>query len=263
MAENRKRGRPKGTGIDDARRLQDIARLIAAEPGIKPTTAIRSLGYSNPSVIRRLRDKLNVDLDMLLADARRDLGLVSPPTPVGEHKQVATIPMVRSPAGRSEPARASLLQLGREPRRTSPEPALSLIPRSEQQPSPARVDQHSARSAGPNLGSRTSPSAHQQPVCELSASASEQPAPDKPAAPHCAVPSPMVMPARPAAPHGEATLVEIGFQAAAVAMRQHLTLCTQVAHIPAVAAFIRQQMFLTEMMLGVSLPSPRSTSTRH
>jgi len=73
----------------------------------------------------------------------------------------------------------------------------------------------------------------------------------------------MVMPARPAAPHGEATLVEIGFQAAAVAMRQHLTLCTQVAHIPAVAAFIRQQMFLTEMMLGVSLPSPRSTSTRH
>ncbi len=262
MAENKKRGRPKGTGIDDARRLQDIARLIAAEPGIKPTTAIRSLGYSNPSVIRRLRDKLNADFATLLVEARQDIGLAPPPAPAAESKQVATIPMLRSPAGRSEPARASLLQLARESRRTSSEPTLSLVPRAEQPSPAARADQHAARPVGATLVSCVSPAARQPTVREACVSAETQVS-EKPATPHCAVPSPMAMPARPAAPHGEATLVEIGFQAAAVAMRQHLSLCTQVAHIPAVAAFIRQQMFLTEMMLGVSLPSPRPASTRH
>ena len=76
MADTKpQRGRPKGSGINDDRRLQDIARLLVAEPGLKPTTAIRSLGYSNPSAIRRLRDKLNADLDNLLAAARNDLGM--------------------------------------------------------------------------------------------------------------------------------------------------------------------------------------------
>jgi hypothetical protein len=57
MAHRSQRGRPKGTGIDDRLRLREIARLVAANPGLKPTTAIKSLGISDPSVIRRLRDK--------------------------------------------------------------------------------------------------------------------------------------------------------------------------------------------------------------
>jgi hypothetical protein len=51
------RGRPKGTGLDDAGPLAAIAELIAANPGMKPTTAIKALGFSDPSTVRRLRDK--------------------------------------------------------------------------------------------------------------------------------------------------------------------------------------------------------------
>jgi len=53
------RGRPKGTGLNDADRLAAMAKLIAANPGMKPTTAIKAMGITNPSAIRRLRDKYN------------------------------------------------------------------------------------------------------------------------------------------------------------------------------------------------------------
>jgi len=56
-AVKRKRGRPRGTGIDDRQRLETIAATIAANPGMRPTTAIRAIGIADPSVIRRLRDK--------------------------------------------------------------------------------------------------------------------------------------------------------------------------------------------------------------
>jgi hypothetical protein len=64
-------GRPKGTGVDDSRQLESLAALLAANPALKPTTAIRSLGVENPSVIRRLRDKFRMDQARLMADARR------------------------------------------------------------------------------------------------------------------------------------------------------------------------------------------------
>jgi len=51
------RGRPKGTGVDDAGHLAAIAKALADNPGMKPTTAIKALGITNPSVVRRLRDK--------------------------------------------------------------------------------------------------------------------------------------------------------------------------------------------------------------
>lgn len=74
MSETRtRRGRPKGSGIDDRQRLDAIARLIAINPALKPTTAIRSIGVTDPSVIRRLRDKFNavrVELMQDLADAK-------------------------------------------------------------------------------------------------------------------------------------------------------------------------------------------------
>jgi hypothetical protein len=59
------RGRPKGTGINDTGTLRDIARLLAANPKLRPTTASKMLGIADPSVIRRLRDKYN--------DRRHDL----------------------------------------------------------------------------------------------------------------------------------------------------------------------------------------------
>ena len=54
------RGRPKGSGINDQHRLGEIARLMNADPRMKPTTAIKALGITDPSTIRRLRDKFHV-----------------------------------------------------------------------------------------------------------------------------------------------------------------------------------------------------------
>ncbi len=60
-ASNVRRGRPKGSGINDRQRLGEIARLIGNNPRMKPTTAIKALGITDPSTIRRLRDKFNID----------------------------------------------------------------------------------------------------------------------------------------------------------------------------------------------------------
>ena len=63
-------GRPKGSGLDDSQYLKSIAALLAANPALKPTTAIRSLGVEDPSAIRRLRDKFRMDQARLMANAR-------------------------------------------------------------------------------------------------------------------------------------------------------------------------------------------------
>lgn len=52
-----KRGRPIGTGIDDSDRIARLVELLKTQPNLKPTTAIRFMGFSDPSTIRRLRDK--------------------------------------------------------------------------------------------------------------------------------------------------------------------------------------------------------------
>ena len=53
-----RRGRPKGTGIDDEHQLRRLVIMMKADKDLNPTTAIRSIGVNNASVIRRLRDKL-------------------------------------------------------------------------------------------------------------------------------------------------------------------------------------------------------------
>jgi hypothetical protein len=65
------RGRPKGSGKDDWSRLQQIAALIAANPALKPTTAIKRIGVTDPSVVRRLRDKFHLAEHELLTTVRR------------------------------------------------------------------------------------------------------------------------------------------------------------------------------------------------
>jgi len=52
-----RRGRPKGTGIDDADRIARLVEVLRVHPDLRPTTAIRRMGFSDPSTIRRLRDK--------------------------------------------------------------------------------------------------------------------------------------------------------------------------------------------------------------
>lgn len=53
-----RRGRPRGSGLDDRAQLRRIVEMLEADPGLKPTTAIKAMGVSDPSTIRRLRDKL-------------------------------------------------------------------------------------------------------------------------------------------------------------------------------------------------------------
>lgn len=67
---NTRYGRPKGSGVDDSWQLESLAALLVANPALKPTTAIRSLGVEDPSVIRRLRDKFRIDQARLMAEAR-------------------------------------------------------------------------------------------------------------------------------------------------------------------------------------------------
>lgn len=70
-APKSRRGRPKGTGIDDTSRLREIAAMIADDPELKPTTAIKNIGISDPSVIRRLRDKFNGARENLMKDSEK------------------------------------------------------------------------------------------------------------------------------------------------------------------------------------------------
>jgi hypothetical protein len=53
-----RRGRPRGSGLDDRAQLRRVVELLEADPALKPTTAIKALGVNDPSTIRRLRDKL-------------------------------------------------------------------------------------------------------------------------------------------------------------------------------------------------------------
>lgn len=51
------RGRPFGTGIDDSERLRKLVAKLKTNPQLPVTTAIRDLGITNRSHVRRIRDK--------------------------------------------------------------------------------------------------------------------------------------------------------------------------------------------------------------
>ena len=57
-AEQSRRGRPKGSGLDDSDTLSRVSRMLEVDPRMRPTTAIKAIGISDPSTIRRLREKL-------------------------------------------------------------------------------------------------------------------------------------------------------------------------------------------------------------
>jgi hypothetical protein len=79
MSETRTaRGRPKGSGLDDRSRLRAVAELMAGNPALKTTTAIKSTGISDPSTIRRLRDKYQHLKDELMAEVSPKGGAAKP-----------------------------------------------------------------------------------------------------------------------------------------------------------------------------------------
>ena len=108
-------GRPKGTGLDDRQRLASIAAALLANPKLKPTTAIRSLGVDDPSAIRRLRDKFQLEQGKLMAEARRAA-------------RMKTSSAGREPAKVAEPG-VAIAQAAAAPKSSSPQ-SLSIVPQS-------------------------------------------------------------------------------------------------------------------------------------
>jgi hypothetical protein len=92
---------------DDSQRLASLAALLAANPTLNPTTAIRSLGVSRPADIRRLRTKFRIDQGKLLASARRPARrngtATAPTTGAAVNDPVASKPEPVLAAPRPEP----------------------------------------------------------------------------------------------------------------------------------------------------------------
>jgi hypothetical protein len=91
------RGRPKGTGIDDSDRIAGLLELLRNNPELKPTTAIRAMGVSDPSAIRRIRDKFH---QALLSGLVKGAGQTAP----GAHLAVG--PLVETCKTPPAPAQA-------------------------------------------------------------------------------------------------------------------------------------------------------------
>ncbi|MEZ5926301.1 MAG: hypothetical protein R3D57_18170 [Hyphomicrobiaceae bacterium] len=107
----RQRGRPKGSGINDRETLLRIAEIIAANPAIKPTTAIKQAGITNPSTIRRLRDKFSAQGDQLLAEVRgrQDTLSNATVTPIAARPRInATVTPATKVSQRISPLASSL-----------------------------------------------------------------------------------------------------------------------------------------------------------
>ena len=135
----RSRGRPKGTGIDDQALLARIAAILAREATTKPTTAIRMVGVSDPSVVRRLREKLK---DQAIVDiAAPPVAVVAAHAPRAEKTEPSpifvpatdprTIETVASPAT-AKPALAATA--------TTPDTSPAPPPVTPGRPPPAVID---------------------------------------------------------------------------------------------------------------------------
>jgi len=120
-------GRPKGTGLDDRKRLESIAAALVADPKLRPTTAIRALGIDDPSTIRRLRDKFNLEYGKLMAEARRAARAKSS----GTQREVAKLAQLAQSGIDIEPViEPSAIANALPAPKSSPLPSLSIVPQS-------------------------------------------------------------------------------------------------------------------------------------
>ena len=118
-------GRPKGTGLDDRKRLESIAAALVADPKLRPTTAIRALGIDDPSTIRRLRDKFNLEYGKLMAEARRAARAKSS----GTQREVAKL-AAQSGIDIEPVIKPSAIANALPAPKSSPLPSLSIVPQS-------------------------------------------------------------------------------------------------------------------------------------
>lgn len=123
--EPRRRGRPKGTGINDTAILGRINALMAANAALKPTTAIKQAGVTDPSIVRRLREKLKPNTSdtplpgsiTTSSSRQRTTPRQKPATSVVLKKQSAA----RLPSAAASPSSLTTKQIKPLPQRTEPE----------------------------------------------------------------------------------------------------------------------------------------------
>lgn len=210
--ERRPRGRPKGSGIDDHAKLREMAALIAAQPHLKPTTAIKVLGENDPSVIRRLRDKFHALQHELMAEIRR------PPQPAAGPDTAVPLTAVES-TGRAD-VRVEARPLV---------PALANAAAPEAPPSPALVNP--------------------APAAAVAVPATRQGAPADTRDDTLAITK-----ERLAALADYNVMIGLAIQATVSALEQQLRLTEQTMRLPPVAAILRQQIALGEMVMAMAWP---------
>ncbi len=129
-----RRGRPKGTGIDDTGRLREIAAMIADDPELRPTTAIKNIGISDPSVIRRLRDKFNEAREMLMQETEkaefRGNAFHAEPQPTTDTRTMA-LNHAREPSKTAAPKSRSTQKIDNDKDEEPRQPEISPVPQKE------------------------------------------------------------------------------------------------------------------------------------
>ncbi len=146
----RRRGRPKGTGIDDSTTLRAITSLLAANADLKPTTAIRRTGVTDPSIVRRLREKLKLDQRTPASGPKlpplvpRRTAAASAPRPIAGFTLEPTPRLSGEPARSANPAPAP-------PPAPAPQPGKTLLqqPRASQDTKQQTSQPQTAPAPGP------------------------------------------------------------------------------------------------------------------
>jgi hypothetical protein len=216
------RGRPKGSGIDDQPRLLEIARLLCANPRMKPTTAIRSIGVTDPSAIRRLRDKFHSTQAELMQNPRVE-------------------PVERLPAARVAAAVTPVLT-------PAPAPTLASVP------SPGTV---SPVTAAPVAANDTVPAPRSVPLKIV-----EPVKHAEPFAPiELGHGLSGLLPAKSGRTDAlpiAALFLGFGLNAATALFEQQMMIAQSMMKLPPVRDLVRSQIAITEFMLSVARPSPGS-----
>ncbi len=221
-----RRGRPKGTGIDDRALLIEIAEMIAADPAMKPTTAIRALGIEDPSIIRRLRDKYN-------EHAKAECEVTSIP----ERKRIRAA---------NDDERSSTICLERM--RDSRLMRTAAVPTANQPPAPVA-----------SLLNPTSPAPLDEPQgCLLTA---EDTPPQSSPAVAAVAPEPVQTSAAPAhdmtaedATRALASLVSAGLRASASTIKAQVMFGAQLMHSPPAIAAMRFQLAWNAYFIALCRP---------
>jgi hypothetical protein len=224
-----RRGRPKGTGIDDRPRLREIAAMIERQPQIRPTTAIKLLGENDPSVIRRLRDKFHAMQAELMADVRKAAAEANASTPAPVTFTADQPATVESPkVGPSTFA--------------SPTPAHDLSHMADAADKIAAISA-AARVAAPpaDLVTRLQPLAERAAEIrtETDAGANQSSAETE-------------------GPNPYDALVGLTIEATVNAIEQHMKIFEQALRIPTVAMLVRNQMAVNDALLNIACTAIRA-----